>query len=48
MFGGGIRDLRAGGQGARGVSAPHMGMGCSQFSRPTCPRWGGDWPVSSP
>ena len=48
MFGGWNRNPRAGGQGARGVSAPNMGMGGSQFSRSTCPRWGGDWPVSSP
>ena len=48
MFGSGIRDPRVGGQGARGISAPHMGVGGGQFSRPTHPRWGGDWPVSSP
>ena len=48
MFGGWDRNPRAGGQGARGVSAPNMGMGGSQLSRSTCLRWGGDWPVSSP
>jgi len=48
MFGSGIRDPRVRGQGARGISAPHMGVGGGQFSRPTHPRWGGDWPVSSP
>ena len=47
MFGGGIRDLRAGGQGARGVCAANMGLGGSQLSHSTGLRRGGARPISS-
>ena len=47
MFGGWDRNPGAGGQGARGVSAPNMGLGGSKLSHSTGLRWGGARPISS-
>ena len=47
MFGGWNGNPGAGGQGARGVSAPNMGVGGSQLSHSTGLRWGGARPISS-
>ena len=47
MFGGWNGNLGAGGQGARGVSAPNMGLGGSELSHSTGLRWGGARPISS-
>ena len=47
MSGGGVRDLGAGGQGARGVCAANMGVGDSLYGHSTSPGWGGDRPISS-
>ena len=47
MSGGGVGDLGAGGQGARGVCVAYMGVGDSLYGHSTSPGWGGDRPISS-
>ena len=47
MFGGGVGDLGARGQGVRGVCIAYMGMGNSLYGHSTGPGWSGNRPISS-